>query len=532
MPRKILIFSLFIIFSFQLFSQNKYFKYLEENESKLINELFTINIGLMKLKNIGSINDMNPLDSENALSSLIDVLGDVPSAKLKKKESVMKALKFFLQKNSSEKKTGIMSNIEILEKRLSLSETEAIDNSVIHEIFLEYKKSAALQNIAKLWFENYENPFYILNASKKIIERQIISDKVICDTVKANEGGFLDYLVSGEIEKIGSIYVVTYYVYSRLLDKKIANLSVVSDSENLSRKVREEFSKVFPEIFNINFGTLAVDATDDAKIFLDDEYVGKTTTRLDFVIPGSYVLTISKNDYEDIVQNVTISNYEKKSVSIQPIKKKELQIVKFYIEPLGSKIFINSVYQGKSPFSKALPIGNYVISVKNDLFEDLRYSLKIDTIEKDEKIVAYHLKSKDINLNFKLKRTLYYVSFWNFTFSLITAIPTMIFAYHFFYLYGEAQAVYNVEHNITSKNLNEQYAYTEEGIKMKNAYVSTYAAAAVLIAYTGISLVWMFYSLATYLNVLEKKDFIPILDFYKNENGVDNLSLGVEIKLK
>lgn len=532
MPRKILIFSLIIIFSFPLFSQNKYFKYLEETESKLINELFTVNIGLMKLKNVGSINDMNPLDSENALSSLIDVMGDVPSAKLKKKESVMKALKFFLQKNSSEKKTGTMSNIEILEKRLSLSETDSIDNSVIHEIFLEYKKNTALQNIAKLWFENYENPFYILNTSKNIIERQIVSDKVVCDTVKANDAGFLDYLVSGEIEKIGSIYVVTYYVYSRLLDKKIANLSVVSDSENLSRKVREEFSKVFPEIFNINFGTLTVDATDDAKIFLDDEYIGKTTAHLDFVIPGSYILTISKNDYEDIAQNVTISNYEKKSVSVQPTQKKELQKVKFYIEPLGSKIFINSVYQGKTPFSKALPLGNYVISVKNDLFEDLRYSLKIDTIEKDEKIVAYHLKSKNINLNFKLKRTLYYVSFWNFTFSLITTIPTMIFAYHFFYLYGEARAVYDDEHNITEDNLNEQYAYTEEGIKMINAYLGTYAAAAVMLAYTGLSIIWMFYSLATYLNVLEKKDFIPILDFYKNENGVDNLSLGVEIKLK
>jgi hypothetical protein len=515
-----------------LFGQNKYFKYLEENESKLINELFTVNIGLMKLKNVGSISDMNPLDSEKALTSLIDVLGDVPSAKLKKKESVMKALKFYLQKCPSEKKNGVMSNIEILEKRLSLSETDSIDNSVVREIFLEYKKSAALQNIAKLWFENYENPFYILNASKKIVERQIVSDRAICDSIKANDSAFLDYLISGEIEKIGTVYVVTYYVYSRLLDKKIANLSVVSDSENLSRKVREEFSKVFPEIFNIDFGTLTVDATDDAKIFLDDEYIGKTTARLDFVIPGSYVLTVSKNDYEDIVQNVTVSNYEKKTVSIQPTQKKELQIVKFYIEPLGSKIFINSVYQGRTPFSKALPIGNYVISVKNDLFEDLRYSLKIDNIEKDEKIIAYHLKSKDINLNFKLKRTLYYVSFWNFTFSLITTIPTMIFAYHFFYLYGEAQTVYNVEHNITSSNLDEQYAYTEEGIKMKNAYVSTYAAAAVLIAYTGLSLGWMFYSLATYLNVLEKKDFIPILDFYKNEDGVDNLTFGVEIKLK
>ena len=67
---------------------------------------------------------------------------------------------------------------------------------------------------------------------------------------------------------------------------------------------------------------------------------------------------------------------------------------------------------------------------------------------------------------------------------------------------------------------------------MESAYIGLYAASAVLLAYTALSLGWLFFALANYIMILEKKDFVPILEFYKNTEGNDTLIIGAEIKIK
>jgi hypothetical protein len=320
-------------------------------------------------------------------------------------------------------------------------------------------------------------------------------------------------------------------VYSRLLNSDIAEFQVISDSENLSHTIREELKAVAPKIFQIKYASLEVQSDTDCRIFLNDKYLGKDSSKTDFIVPGNYVLTITKDNYEDKKVNITLADFEQKQITETVNKAKELQTVNFYIEPLGSKIFINSVYRGVTPLKIALQPGDYMISIKNDVFESVRYSLKVDKVQKEEIDVVFHLKSKNIDNRFKLKKTLYYVSFWNFTFSLTAAIPTVIFAYEYFYRYGTMNALYVAE-NGGSPTIPFEETTKYDGKGLYAAYLGLFSAAAVLLTYTAISLGWMFFSLFDYLKIMEKKDFIPILSFYRNDEGTNILTIGGSLKIQ
>jgi hypothetical protein len=201
-------------------------------------------------------------------------------------------------------------------------------------------------------------------------------------------------------------------------------------------------------------------------------------------------------------------------------EKEELQVINFYIEPLGTKIFINSVFQARSPFKKALPKGDYVISAKNDLYEKHRYVFSINEISDEEKTIIFHLKSKDINSYFKLKKILYYTSFWNFTFSLIVTVPLIVFATQTWYMYEEGVAY------------SEDYADTQVGRDTLLAKNILYGFAAGMITHTTISLGLLFAALTNYLITLQKRDFIPIIEYYHDLEGKQGVKLGMHIKLK
>lgn len=493
----------------------------------------------MRLKNSGNLNLIDPIDSENVTNTIKTTLDLVSYGRLDRKSAINKSYEILKEKDKNLFKSD---EKDLIEKKIFFMREDSLP---LIDIFRVMNNSTNFKNIAKLWFENIDNPVYQINVSKPF-DRILKYNKTICKENKYNNKYNLDILFYGEIERIENLNIVTIYVYSYHLDKNIGEIIVVSDSENLIENVKKKIKSLLPKIFLVNYGTLEVntilsDLTSDnssdiqiadTRIYFDNQYLGKNRVFLEFVVPGTYVLKITKEGYNDYYENIKILDFEKKKITISPVEQKEMQIVNFYIEPFGTKIFINSVYQGKSPFKKILPKGNYVIYAKNDLFEDLRYVLSIKEVRKDEMNIVYHLKSKNIDTQFKLKRTLYYVAFWNFTFSLTAMIPTAIFAYEYFYRFNYAQTNYNLKMGITQETAHLQYVYTEEGKILDTTYKTLYGMAAFMITYTVLSLGWLFYALADYLFTLEKKDFIPILEFYDNEKGDISILFGVDIKLE
>ncbi|MBP5705942.1 MAG: PEGA domain-containing protein, partial [Spirochaetales bacterium] len=418
----------------RLYGDSSFFGYRDDKTSENLDSLFVCNIGIMNLQYIGNVNTINPIDADNAIASLRNILGEIPAMKYTKKAAILKAIRFYNQKNNpSNDKSKIDNDLYLSEQALLFTSSERrIENRFVTEVYNKFKNDTNLSNICRLWFENYETPYYTPLLAGNIT-RSLNDLKDICDTTKTKRGS-LDYLFYGDIESIDQMYIINMKVYSRLFEADIAEFQIVSDSEHLTETLRDEFIIQAPKIFNIKYASLDVQTADEeTSIFLGNKYLGKQSTHTDFIVPGSYLLTVSKTDYEDSKINITLSDYEHKTLQATAGNIKPLQTVNFYIEPLGSKIFINSVYRGVTPLKIALQPGEYMISVKNELYESIRYNLTISEVTNEETNVVFHLKSKNLDNQFKLKKTLYYVSFWNFTFSLVGAIPCFIFAYEYFY---------------------------------------------------------------------------------------------------
>jgi len=476
--------------------------FLEKNDDELLTKLFTVNVGIMNFKHIGNIKSINPLDSQNCINAIKLVIEKIPSIKLNRKAAAVKAANVLLEKTNEDKK----EKPDFIKRKLLFSDWRT-DQNIIYELFLELRKHEEFYPIARKWFENIENPFYVLNISDPM-ERILLNEEQICQDLKVNNEGPIDFLIHGEIEKIDNIYFITIFIYSNLLKKRVKEISFVTDSENIMNKTMERVSVILPSVFLIDYASLNVNTEDEeTRVYFDTEYIGKGNVQIDFIIPGDYIVTLKKENYEDKLININLTGHEKKEINENIDKEKELQIIYFYIEPLGTKIFIDSVYQGKTPFKKALPKGKYVISAKNNLYESYRYILSIDEVKKEEITVVFHLKTKDIRNFFKIKRNIYYAAFWNFTFSLTATIPILIFTFDQWFR-TQTQTVQNL-----------------------TAYYVLYGFSVVFVTHTILSLGWLFYALADYLLVLEKRDFIPIIDFYHDLEGKEGVSLGLRVKL-
>ena len=273
--------------------------FLKKNDSPILNELFTVNTGIMELKNIGNIKTIDPLDSQNVVNSIKSVLEKAPAIRLSKKEAVLKAINVFISKLEEKDKEKAL----FLKRKFFYSEEDA-SRSLIYELFLEFRRNEKFYPIAKQWFENIENPFYIQNISVPF-KRVIKSEDEICKTQKANEKGPLDFLIHGEIEKIDNLYFVTIFVYSGLLKRRIKEFSFVSDSENISKKSMNKMHSVLSSIFSINYASLLLDTEDeDVRIYIDSNYVGRNKVFIDYLFPGRYVITLKKEKITSKYPNI------------------------------------------------------------------------------------------------------------------------------------------------------------------------------------------------------------------------------------
>lgn len=568
---------------FSVFPENPVPALFKHNNSIELQNLFTLNVGIMELKDLGDIDAINPIDKQNVVDTIKNILLTVPSVSISRKEGALKAITILKASISdAKKKTALVE----LNNNLFFTQ-EKRSGSLISTIFKEFRKQPKYNLIAKKWFENIENPIYLLNISKPF-KRSTGNIKEICDTTKSNGKGPLDLLIYGDIERIEKLNIITIYFYSNILQKKIYEFSVVSESSNLTKTITEKMSKIIPVIFGINYGSLEVDSKDeDVRIFLDSNYIGRNKIKIKFLAPGDYLLELQKENYDTKVENIKIGYFENKKLELSVEHKKELQVVNFYIEPLGTKIYINSVFQGRSPFKKALPIGKYVITARDQFYENKKYILSLTHIKNEEQLVAFHLKTKDIfnfrklfskgkfekkiinkiklvenknfikslyekkpygyelqskltkeerlklwsifnsigltNNLFRLKKILYYSAFWNFTFSMVVTSSLVVFAYNAW------EQTTLIQDSVSDVGLSVQQQLDIIG-DFKDTSNNLYAAAAVMLAYTALSLFWLFYSLSDYLLTFEKKDYLPILEYYHNVEGDSGITLGADIK--
>lgn len=511
-----------------LFSEKMPNFFLEKEESDFLNKLFTVDIGIMRFKKNGNINDIKPLDSEEIMNSFKNEFELIQAVKLSDEEALLKAWSFF-------KKTSTSTSVNIdnvLEDQIRYQNGSIFSKKKAVKIVLtNMKASSDYVLISNKWYENYQRPVFSLNVLK-FIERQVVPYKNICE----NSSSSVDFLVTGEIEKIEQGYLVSVEFYSHLADKVFYKGAFVCHKESIAGDVSNFIKRNASKIFKVNYATLELDTKkDECEIYADYSYLGKQRITLDYIVPGKYLfsfLTKGSAAYKEVIE---VFPNEEKKVLVKPELHQYLQTVFFNIEPAGTKIFVNSQFRGITPFWDSLPEGEYILSTKTDSYhQDYRYSFNIKEIKDDDLNFSFHLMTKDLSKEFKVKKGLYYSAFWNFTFSLVTTIPLVIIATDY---YNKASLSSEYYTNYVKSKMETDPDYsavpfieTDYGKEIYNLSEALRFLSIGIAVYTVLSLGWLFYSLFDYINILEKKDFIPLLSFYST-NDKSTLSIGGSVSL-
>ena len=506
--------------------------FLEREDSEFLNKLFTVNLGVMKFKKNGNINDIKPLDSEEIINSLKNEFELIQAIKLSEEEALLKAWSFFKKNTTSSSSSSTINVEQVLEDQIRYQKGNIFSKKKAVKILLsKMKASTDYAAISGKWYENYQKPVFSLNV-QKIMERQVIPYKNICE----NSSSPIDFLVTGEIEKIEQGYLVSLEFYSSLIDKTFYKGAFICHKESISKDVSDFMKQNAAKIFNVNYGVLELDTKkSDCEIYTESSYLGKQKIVLDYIVPGKYLFSFSikgSSPYKEVIQ---VFPSEERKILVKPELRQCLQTVFFNIEPAGTKVFINSQFKGVTPFWDSLPVGEYILSTKtNSYHQDYRYFFRIDEVKDESLNFSFHLMTKDLSKEFKLKKGLYYSAFWNFTFSLVAMIPLTIIATDY-YNKAALSSEYYTSDAKSKLEANPDYVAapfieTEYGREIYNLSEALRFSAIGVAVYTVLSLGWLFYSLFDYINILEKKDFIPLISFYST-NEEKGVFLGGQIPL-
>ena len=110
---------------------------------------------------------------------------------------------------------------------------------------------------------------------------------------------------------------------------------------------------------------------EDASIYIDEEYKGKTPLTLTKIFVGPHKLTLDSSGYEDWEKYVSISSLQKKEINIELIAKTGDTSVRVTTDPKGAAVYLDGKYIGEGPVTlKKVAPGEHLIKVSKKGYED------------------------------------------------------------------------------------------------------------------------------------------------------------------
>lgn len=145
-------------------------------------------------------------------------------------------------------------------------------------------------------------------------------------------------------------------------------------------------TKVIEVKLEPNFGAIEVNSTpEDAKVYLNKNYIGQTPLRFDKVLPNiPVIIALSKDGFEDKTVPFRIGPGESR-VFNSILEKAQFQ-VSISSKPAGAAIFLNGVQVGMTPkkLTDLTPNTEYVLVVRSDGYRDWVRKFKVNNGENSE----------------------------------------------------------------------------------------------------------------------------------------------------
>lgn len=145
-------------------------------------------------------------------------------------------------------------------------------------------------------------------------------------------------------------------------------------------------TKVIDVKLEPNFGTIEVNSTpEDAKVYLNKNYIGQTPLRFDKVLPNiPVIIALSKDGFEDKTVPFRIGPGESR-VFNSILEKAQIQVL-LTSKPAGGAIFLNGIQVGITPkkLTELTPGMEYVLVVRAEGYRDWVRKIRVSNGENSE----------------------------------------------------------------------------------------------------------------------------------------------------
>jgi len=128
----------------------------------------------------------------------------------------------------------------------------------------------------------------------------------------------------------------------------------------------------------VNTGSLYVDSNPrGASIYLDGDYEGETSRRIDFIPVGSHTVRLSKEGYRDYVQQVWIQANQTTTISISLVVEATRYKLSINSNPSGASVFVDGIPRGITPTYTYVTPGYHQVKLELEGYLDYEETVHI-----------------------------------------------------------------------------------------------------------------------------------------------------------
>ncbi len=118
---------------------------------------------------------------------------------------------------------------------------------------------------------------------------------------------------------------------------------------------------------------------DEAKVYIDDSYIGQTPLNNYSLAIGNYDFKITLDGYEDLLERFRVEEGRVTKGNFKLVPKTEVGSITITTNPSNAEVYIDNEYIGQTPLENySLEVGNYDLKVSLDNHEDESKPLLIE----------------------------------------------------------------------------------------------------------------------------------------------------------
>ena len=465
------------------------------------------------------------------VNSLVKIIREqfqrIPFIRISSKNKMMQLVSFAESslKISSEKNNDFLKKWSNLKQKIIRNYSNTNEKQVLDDLKAIYKEK-------KIEVSHLESYWEFLNQDRiglKIIEISRYIKSPFAEISDPNELGsnVPDFLLMGELKKIENLVYMTIYIYDSFSGNKLNTWYLVNEENEIETNLEKNIYQWSLEFSKLPYSRLKIiTKPNDAKIFLDEKYLGKGEVTNEYLLSGEYSLSALSKGRKKVEKKIQIGLFEEREEILELIQEQELIDLKVNTIPQGAKLYLNSRFISTSPLQTQIDPGIYILSVQMDDYRMVRYEFDTNS-EKFNNVMNFELKrevlmGKEVSLDLEFeKKRRFYLSFWIFNINLTLNIAAATINYEVYIRRSSLSSLLSRHESQLRNHENPDSSDYKESLKeYRKLYEITYGfnvAFYVLLPFSiafsiasPILGVWMFYSLFDYLFSLGKDKITPL----------------------